>query len=293
MMKRLLFATLLPCAISLVAPLAGLTPPVAATDCWRPTMDDVDRISWGRPAKKKGTGSRGVPHRLNDEERSIFDAARKKGFVEIAGSGWRRQRSDAPLVNTYRSWCDARGVPAIYVHKSSDGIDEVVADLSPLRTPLGGFDEAAVFCLAEAPDGVVEFEGRPEEMEEEEMEEAGEAGEAAFDAAAGETAATAEIGAETSPHADETLDASPLPMFELSALADAYREQPIHRLPMYAVAWVRPRPEAKAHARLLAQRLGTAEAAKKGGGDKGRVKAKGAPRVKPGKSRRSGGYGIG
>jgi len=22
-------------------------------DCWRPTVDDVDRISWGKPAKKK------------------------------------------------------------------------------------------------------------------------------------------------------------------------------------------------------------------------------------------------
>ena len=41
--------------------------PIAATDCWRPTLDDVDRISWGKPAKRKGTGSRGIPHRLNDE----------------------------------------------------------------------------------------------------------------------------------------------------------------------------------------------------------------------------------
>ena len=46
-----------------------LEPPVAATDVWRPTPDDVDRISWGKPAKRKGTGSRGIPHRLNDEVR--------------------------------------------------------------------------------------------------------------------------------------------------------------------------------------------------------------------------------
>eukprot|EP00965_Chrysotila_dentata_P229598 6197278-Pleurochrysis_carterae.AAC.1 len=43
-------------------------PPVAAMKCWRPTLDDVERISWGKPAKRKGTGSRGVPHRLNDGE---------------------------------------------------------------------------------------------------------------------------------------------------------------------------------------------------------------------------------
>ena len=70
---------------------------------FRPTINDVERISWGKPAKKKGTGSRGVPHRLNDEERTLFDQARKKGFLEIAGSGWRSQRREAPLLNTYRS----------------------------------------------------------------------------------------------------------------------------------------------------------------------------------------------
>jgi len=115
--------------------LLALEPPVAERECWRPTIDDVDRISWGRNAKRKGTGSRGVPHRLNEKERVLYDAARSKGFVEIGGSGWRRQRSASPLVNTYRSWCDARGVPAIYVHKDRDGTDEVVVDLAPLRTP--------------------------------------------------------------------------------------------------------------------------------------------------------------
>lgn len=57
--------------------------------CWRPTVQDVENISWGKPAKRKGTGSRGVPHRLNhEEERTLFDMARKKGFLEVAGSGW-------------------------------------------------------------------------------------------------------------------------------------------------------------------------------------------------------------
>ena len=60
-------------------------------DCFRPTADDVDRISWGRPAKQKGTGSRGVPHRLSADERLLYDIARRKGFVEIAGSGWRKE----------------------------------------------------------------------------------------------------------------------------------------------------------------------------------------------------------
>jgi hypothetical protein len=75
---------------------------------WRPTVDDVVRISWGKPAKRKGTGSRGVPHRLNEDERRAFDTAVRKGFLESAGSGWRKERRDSPLLNTYRSFCDAK-----------------------------------------------------------------------------------------------------------------------------------------------------------------------------------------
>jgi hypothetical protein len=80
--------------------------PRAEMECWRPTVDDVDRISWGKPAKKKTTGSRGVPHRLNEEERKLYDFARQKGFLEVPGSGWRKERRGAPLLNTYRNWYD-------------------------------------------------------------------------------------------------------------------------------------------------------------------------------------------
>ena len=260
---------------------SSLLPPAPAAkgSVWRPTIDDVDRISWGRPAKQKGTGSRGTPHRLNDDERSLYDFARRKGFVEIGGSGWRRQRSDAPLVNTYRSWCDARAHPAIYLHKSNDGIDEVVADLSPLRTPLD-FEAAAMFCLTEiAPDGVIEFAGRPMSSD-------------ALEKVEGdvEQQEQQEEQQEEQPAAEEGSGGG----FELSEIADAYETEPIYRLPMYAVAWTRPRAEAKALAKCLAQSLGTAEGTKgEGGASKGRKKAKGAPRIKPGKSRQHGGYGIG
>ena len=229
-------------------------------------MDDVDRISWGRNAKRKGTGSRGVPHRLNDEERTLYDFARRKGFVEIGGSGWRRQRSDSPLVNTYRSWCDARGVPAIYLHKRREGSDdEVVVDLSPLRTPLS-FDEAASFCLCEAPDGCIEFEAATDATSYDDEDES-----------------LGRVEGPSIPAASAAEGAS----FNLDALAQAYLNDPIYRLPMFAVSWVRTRAEAKMLAKQLASRLGTAEKLK------GRQKDKGAPRVKPGKSRRHGGYGIG
>ena len=97
----------------------------------RPSKDDVDRISWGKPSKKKGVGSRGTPHRLNEAERAEYDRAKARGYVEVAGSAWRKERRDAPLLNTWRNWCDAVAAPAISVQKGD--VDLVVVDLSPLR----------------------------------------------------------------------------------------------------------------------------------------------------------------
>lgn len=250
-------------------------------DCWRPTIDDVDRISWGRPAKKKGTGSRGTPHRLNDEERAIYDRARQKGFVEIAGSGWRKQRSAAPLVNTYRSWCDANGHPAIYIHKANDGNDELVVDLSPLRTP-ADFEAVATYCLASSGclDGAIEFDGSVADAQDDDDDDV--------------------IAADDVKDEGDS-SSSGQSLFRVEDLVDAYRDEPIYRVPMYAVVWTRQRADAKSLAKTLAGLLGTADARAggkgKGGGaskaNKGRRKERGAPDVKPGKSRRHGGYGIG
>lgn len=44
-------------------------------------------------------------------------------------------RRDAPLINSYRSLCDARGQANIVLHKGNTGIDDLVVDLSPLRMP--------------------------------------------------------------------------------------------------------------------------------------------------------------
>ena len=61
--------------------------------------------------------------------------------------------------------------------------------------------------------------------------------------------------------------------------------RPIHQLPRYEVAWQAPtRAEAKALAKVLAGTFGHAPTKASGG--------RAAPRVKAGKSRRHGGYGI-
>jgi len=130
---------------------------------WRPSIPDVEKIAHGQPAKRKGTGSRGVPHRLNQEEWTAWNIARKQGFCTMNGSGWRSERRDAPLWNSYRSLCDARGQAMIVHHKSGDGMqDAVVVDLSPLRTP-EDFSSIATHCVNEcygahivAPEAVVE-----------------------------------------------------------------------------------------------------------------------------------------
>ena len=138
--------------------------------CWRPTVNDVERISWGKPAKKKGTGSRGVPHRLNEDERFLFDLARQNGFLQVAGSAWRSQRRDAPILNTYRSLCDARAQVAIVLHKGNTGMDELVVDLSPLRLPTT-FNEVAAKCLEEQPGGDFVGQGTVMDGDDEEEEE--------------------------------------------------------------------------------------------------------------------------
>lgn len=75
------------------------------------------------------------------------DLALRKGFVEIEGSGWRRQRRDAPLFNTYRSYCDALAQPAIFLFKEKDGQDSLFVDLSPLRAPKKDMEAVARDCI--------------------------------------------------------------------------------------------------------------------------------------------------
>jgi len=198
---------------------------------WRPTLDDVERISWGKKAKRKGTGSRNIPHRLEHEyERFAFDQGRRKGYVEIIGSGWRSERRDAPLMNSYRNLCDAKGQACISLHKSSTGIDEVVVDLSPLRYP-NDFHRLSIELIQ-----CMGYDDVRSEIVEHDSEE------------------------------------------------DPWETLPIYKLPSSCVIWNLPRSEAKSICKRLSDILKTEDSAAKSKSRK--------PKVKHGKSRRSGGYGI-
>ena len=212
---------------------------------WRPTVDDVERISWGKPAKQKGTGSRGVPHRLNEEERALFDRAREHGFLQVAGSAWRSQRREAPLLNTYRSLCDARGQASIVLHKGSSGVDDLVIDLSPLRDP-GAFDSIAKVCLEQHMNGQVVA---PEE--------------------------TIHEGDDDDDEQDNQAEDAENP----------WKNRPIYQIPPHCITWQLSRAEAKELGKKMSQLFDTAEGKK--------APSKKPIGIKPGKSRRHGGYGIG
>ena len=72
--------------------------------------DDVERLSRGEPTRQR-IGSRGVPHRLTQRERILFDAAKKNGFLKIPASGIRRN-----VIQIYRLWCEASNLPCTLTH---------------------------------------------------------------------------------------------------------------------------------------------------------------------------------
>uniref|UniRef100_A0A7S2HLN0 Uncharacterized protein n=1 Tax=Helicotheca tamesis TaxID=374047 RepID=A0A7S2HLN0_9STRA len=193
-------------------------------NCWRPSLDDVTRISYGKPSKKKGVGSRGVPHRINSEERDLWDRARQKGVLEIAGSAWRSQRRDAPLLNTWRNWCDARGRACIVLSKGKDGMSDVLSvDLSPLRVP-ADFERIASVCVSSVDvvptatdfdDDSFTVDDAEEEEEEEEMKR--------------------------------------------QDVEDAWNDRPIYQLSPYEISWTLTRGDAKKLGKELAKLLDTAD----------------------------------
>ena len=67
----------------------------------RISKDDVELLSKGKPSKTKN-GSRAIPHRLTVKERTLFEAAKKIGFLKIAAN-----RPRANLINVYKLWCEA------------------------------------------------------------------------------------------------------------------------------------------------------------------------------------------
>lgn len=67
--------------------------------------------------------------------KQTYNTAKKMGFVQLRGTGYRRERKGSPLANIHRQLCDALGRACIEVHRGlgTDATDEVIVDLSPFR----------------------------------------------------------------------------------------------------------------------------------------------------------------
>ena len=80
-----------PCVLSREEQLRGLrrkAGAVAQAEVWRPTLQDVESLSRGDAAKERGTGSRQIPHRLNADERKIYDIAKSKAWLSSCALFW-------------------------------------------------------------------------------------------------------------------------------------------------------------------------------------------------------------
>ena len=125
----------------------------------RPTLLDVDRLSRGLAATRRGVGSRRVPHRLNAEERTAYEVAERKGFAVLRdGGSWRRDRKGSPLLNILRQRADAIARPLVWVEleerrrrrrddeaagDAAAASAHVLVDLAPLRLRAELCDAAA------------------------------------------------------------------------------------------------------------------------------------------------------
>ena len=105
----------------------------------RPTLDDVERLARGDATKRRGIGSRRIPHRLNMEERRAYEVALRTGYAVLDGSGHRRHKDakGTPLLNILRQRADALSRPLVWVERHRSGsFWHACVDYSPVRCTL-------------------------------------------------------------------------------------------------------------------------------------------------------------
>jgi hypothetical protein len=102
----------------------------------RPTLEDVERLAQGEGTRRRGIGSRRVPHRLNLKERASYELALRTGFALMDGTGHRRHAfaAGAPLLNIMRQRADALALPLVWVERHREGeLWHACVDYSPVR----------------------------------------------------------------------------------------------------------------------------------------------------------------
>lgn len=158
---------------------------------------------------------------------------------------------------------------AVVLHKVVDGTgDEVVVDLSTTRLPneFESMTEALIGIVADGyPDARLVLEDGAEGERERENDD--------------ETISNTTNNVDTNDNTEDNND-------DAADVNTAWNQRPIHQLPPYCLTWIlASRSEAKGLCKRLAEVLETRDA---------RATKSRKPRgIKPGKNRRSGGYGIG
>jgi len=77
-------------------------------------------------------GSYNICHRLNQDERQLYNQAKSNNYLITKGTAYRRRRKGSPVANTYRQRCDALNQVCIIIEKHS-GYDKMKIDVSTLR----------------------------------------------------------------------------------------------------------------------------------------------------------------
>eukprot|EP00466_Bigelowiella_natans_P009408 jgi/Bigna1/147320/aug1.140_g22028 len=77
----------------------------------RPSLDDVDALSHGKPTKSK-VGSRATPHHLYRHEHTVFLTAKRKEYCVV------QCKSRVNVANIWYLWCLAKGIPCVHVYHS-------------------------------------------------------------------------------------------------------------------------------------------------------------------------------
>jgi len=80
-----------------------------------PTIDDVARLTRGKPTKNR-VGSRQIRHRLRQDELRRLSVARERGFLLITAS------TRAALRNAWHLDCTARNRPCVFVERTTTDI---------------------------------------------------------------------------------------------------------------------------------------------------------------------------
>ena len=77
-----------------------------------PTIDDVARLTRGKPSKNR-VGSRQIRHRLRQDELQRLSVARERGFLLLTTS------TRTALRNAWHLDCAARNRPCLFVERTS------------------------------------------------------------------------------------------------------------------------------------------------------------------------------